>query len=97
MNTLATIARRRAALVAQAAAQRDKLGRLVEPWQKPLTLVDRGIEIVRRLRAHPFAIAAGVALLVGMGRGRLSGWTGRIWAVWQIYSSLRSPRQKDRA
>lgn len=97
MNTLATIARRRAALVAQAAAQRDELGRLVEPWQKPLTLVDRGIEIVRRLRAHPFAIAAGVALLVGMGRGRLSGWTGRIWAVWQIYSSLRSPRQKDRA
>lgn len=97
MNSLATIARRRAALVAQAAAQRDELGRLVEPWQKPLTLVDRGIEIVRRLRAHPFAIAAGVALLVGMGRGRLSGWTGRIWAVWQIYSSLRSPRPKDRA
>lgn len=96
MNTLATIARRRAALVAQATAQRDELGRLVEPWRKPLTLADRGIEIVRRLRAHPFAVAAGVALLVGMGRGRLSGWTGRIWAVWQIYSSLRSPRPKDR-
>ncbi len=97
MNALTTIARRRAALVAQAAAQRNELGRLVEPWQKPLTLVDRGIEIARRLRAHPFAVAAGVALLVWIGRGRLGGWTGRIWAVWQIYSSLRSPRQQDRA
>lgn len=94
MNTLETIARRRAALVAQAAAQRDELGRLVGPWQKPLALADRGIGIVRRLRAHPFAVAAGVALLVGMGRGRLSGWAGRIWAVWQLYASLRSPRQK---
>ncbi|TAM44192.1 MAG: hypothetical protein EPN55_11475 [Gammaproteobacteria bacterium] len=97
MNTLATVARRRAALVEQAAAQRGALGRLVEPWRKPLALADRGIEIVRRLRAHPFAVATGVALLVWLGRGRLSGWTGRILAVWQLYSSLRSPRQKNRA
>ena len=96
MNTLAAIVRRRAALVAQAAAQRDELGRLIVPWQKSLALVDRGIEIVQRLRAHPLAIAAGVALLVWMGRRRLSRWTERFWAVWQLYSSLRSPRQKDR-
>ncbi|MGA9033257.1 MAG: YqjK family protein [Sulfuricaulis sp.] len=93
MNTLATIMRRRAALVAQAAAQRDEIGRLIGPWQKPLALVDRGIEIVQRLRAHPFAIAAGVALLVWMGRRKLSRWAVRIAAVWQLYSSLRSPRQ----
>ena len=93
MNTLAAIVRRRAALVAQAAAQRDELDRLIEPWQKPLALVDRGIEIVQRLRAHPLVIAAGVALLVWMGRRKLSRWAGRIAAVWQLYSSLRSPRQ----
>ncbi len=93
MNTLEIIARRRATLVAKAAAQRDELGRLVGPWQKPLALVDRGIGIVRRLRAHPLAVAAGVALLVGIGRGR---WAGRIWAVWQIYSSLRNPPRKNR-
>lgn len=97
MNTLEIIARRRAALVARAAAQRDELGRLVGPWRKPLALVDRGIGIVRRLRAHPFAVAAGVALLVGMGRGRLGGWIGRLWAAWQLYASLRSPRPKNRA
>lgn len=97
MNMLATIARRRAVLVTQAAAQRDELGRLIEPWRKPLALADRGIGIVRRLRAHPFAVAAGVALLVWLGRGRLSGWVGRLLAVWQLYSSLRSPRRKNRA
>ena len=93
MNTLAAIVRRRAALVAQAAAQRDELGRLIGPWQKSLALVDRGIEIVQRLRAHPLAIAASLALLAWMGRRSLSRWAGRIGAVWQLYSSLRSPRQ----
>jgi hypothetical protein len=93
MNTLAAIVRRRAALVAQAATQRDELGRLIGPWQKSLAFVDRGIEIVQRLRAHPLAIAAGVALLVWMGRRRLSRWAGRIGVVWQLYSSLRNPRQ----
>ena len=93
MNTLAAIVRRRAALVAQAATQRDEIGRLIGPWQKSLAFVDRGIEIVQRLRAHPLAIAAGVALLVWMGRRRLSRWAGRIGVVWQLYSSLRNPRQ----
>ncbi len=97
MNALATLARRRAALVAKAAAQRDELGHLVDPWRKPLALVGRGIGIVRRLRAHPFAVATGVALLVGIGRGRWGGWVGRIWAVWQLYSSLHSPRRKNHA
>jgi len=94
MNTLAAIARRRAALVAQAATQRDELGRLIEPWRRSFTLVDRGIEIVQRLRTHPLALVAGVAFLVWMARRRLGRWSGRIWAVWQLYSSLQSPRQK---
>lgn len=97
MNALEVIARRRAALVAHAAAQRDELGRLVDPWRRPLAFADRGIGIARRLRAHPFAVAAGVALLVGMWRGRLGGWAGRIWAAWQLYASLRSSRPKNRA
>ena len=94
MNTLAEIVRRRAALVAQAATQREEIGRLIDPWRKSLALVDRGIEIIQRLRAHPLVMAAGVALLVWMARRRLSSWTGRIAAVWQLYSSLQGPRQK---
>jgi hypothetical protein len=96
MNMLAAIARRRAALVVQAAAQRDEIGRIIEPWQKPLALVDRGIEIVQRLRTNPLAIAAGVVFFVWMRRRRFGRWTGPIWAAWQLYSSLRSPRQKNR-
>jgi hypothetical protein len=93
MNTLAAIVRRRARVGTGGSAT----GRAWPPYRtlaKSLALVDRGIEIVQRLRAHPLVIAAGVALLVWMGRRSLSRWAGRIGAVWQLYSSLKSPRQK---
>lgn len=94
---LTAIARRRAALVAQAAAQRHELDRLIRPWQMPLALADRGIALVHGLRAHPLAIAVGVALLTRMGRGRLGVWVGRIWTAWQLYRSLQDQRLRDQA
>ena len=69
---LTAIARRRAALVAQAEAQRNELDRLIRPWGMPLALTDRGIALVRRLRAHPLAIVVGVALLSRIGLPRRS-------------------------
>lgn len=93
---LAEIARRRAALVAQAAAQRERIGRLTQAWQTPLALADSGIALARALRTHPFVIALGVAFLVRMRRHRLSVWIGRIWAGWQLYHSLRKPAARDR-
>lgn len=94
---LTTIARRRAALVAQVAAQRTELDRLMRPWRMPLALADRGMALARRLRAHPFAIGVGVALLTRMGHGRLGAWAARIWTVWQLYRSLQDQRLRDRA
>jgi hypothetical protein len=94
---LTAIARRRAALVAQAAAQRQDLDRLIRPWQMPLALTDHGIALVRRLRAHPLVIVVGVALLSRMGRGRLGVWVGRIWTAWQLYRSLQDQRLRDQA
>ena len=94
---LTEIVRRRAALVAQAAAQRSELGRWVQPWQTPLALVDRGIALARRVRAHPLALAIGVLLLFRLGSGRWSAWAGRLWTGWQIYQSLydRQSRPRD--
>jgi hypothetical protein len=93
---LAEITRRRAALVAQAAAQRSEVSRLSQRWQMPLALADLGIALVRTVRTHPLAIALGVVLLVRMRR-RLSVWIERIWTAWQIYHSLREHRARDRA
>lgn len=94
---LAAIARRRAALVAQAAAQRSEFGRDLRVWQTPLTFVDRGIALARRARAHPFTLVIGILLLFRLGRGRWSVWAGRLWTGWQIYQSLqgRQSRQRD--
>jgi len=93
---LTAINRRRAALVAQAAAQRSELGRWVRPWQKPLALADRGIALARRVRAHPLALAIGVLVLVRLGLGRWSVWAGRFWTGWQIYQSLHDRQSRSR-
>jgi hypothetical protein len=91
MNTqLKTIARRRAVLVARAAAQRDEIGRVVRPWQTPLAFMDRGVALVRRVRTHPLGIAIGVLLLLRLVRGPWSAWAGRLWTGWQLYQSLQN-------
>ncbi len=94
---LMALARRRAALVAQSAAQRAEIGRCVQPWQTPLAVVDRGIALVRRARAHPLAFVIGVLLLFRSGSSRWSVWGGRLWTGWQIFQSLydRPSRPRD--
>ncbi|MEK7758791.1 MAG: YqjK family protein [Pseudomonadota bacterium] len=94
---LTALTRRRAALVAQSAAQRAELGRCVQPWQTPLAFVDRWIALARRVRAHPLALAIGVLLLFRSGSSRWSVWGGRFWTGWQIFQSLynRPSRPRD--
>lgn len=94
--SLTDIKRRRAALVAQAAAQRNELCQWVQPWQTPLAFVDRGIELVRRVRTHPLAVAMGVLLLFRLGTSRWSVWAGRVWTGWQIYQSLQERQSRPR-
>ena len=93
---LAAIARRRAALVAQAAAQRSELGRWVQPWQASLAFADQGIALARSVRSHPLALAIGVLLLFRHGSGRWGVWAGRLWTGWQIYQSLRARQARPR-
>jgi hypothetical protein len=93
---LTSITQRRDALVVQAAAQRNELGRCIQPWQTPLALVDRGIALAQRVRAHPLALTMGVLLLFRLGFGRWSVWAGRFWTGWQIYQSLHDRQSRPR-
>lgn len=98
MNTrLAAITRHRAALVAQAAAQRSELGLCLRPWQTSLAFVDRGMALVRQARAHPFALTIGMLLLFRLGRRHWSVWVGRLWTGWRIYQSLHDWQSRKRA
>jgi hypothetical protein len=85
---LMALTRRRAALVAQSAAQRAELGRCLQPWQTPIAFVDIGIALARRVRAHPLALVIGVLMLFRSRSSRLSLWAGRFWTGWQIFQSL---------
>ena len=93
---LTAITRRRAALVAQAAAQRSELGLWVQPWQKSLAFVDQGIALARRVRAHPLALAIGTLLLFRLVAGRWGVWAERLWTGWQIYQSLHDRQSRPR-
>jgi hypothetical protein len=93
---LTAITRRRAALLAQATAQRNELGRWLQPWLTPLAFVDRGVALARRVRTHPFALVMGVLLLFRLGSGRWSVWAGRFWTGWQIYQSLQDRPSRPR-
>ena len=93
---LTAITRRRAALVAQAAAQRSELGLWVQPWQKSLAFVDQGIALARRVREHPLALAIGALLLFRLVAGRWSVWAERLWTGWQIYQSLQDRQSRPR-
>lgn len=95
---LALVRQRRAALVIRSAAQRAEVAQITHPWQAPLSIVDRVSSIVQRVRAHPLAIPIGIALLFSMGRGgsRSALWLGRMWTVWQLFTSLQNTRNPGR-
>lgn len=93
MNSrLLAIQQHRAALVARAAVQRQGVRELVAAWNGPISLVDRVVAVLRRVRAHPLAIPVGAALLIWLRRSRKWLWAGRLWSAWQLVSSLRRMR-----
>lgn len=93
---LTVITRRRAALIAQAASQRDEIGRVLQPWLTPLSFMDRGASLLRRVRMHPFGVALGVLMLFRLGRQGWSLWAGRLWTGWQLYQSLQNQQSRPR-
>ncbi len=96
MNTrLETLLRRRQILVDRAAGQRNELARIVQPWKTPLSIVDRGIEIIRALRSHPLLLGLGVALIMRTGRRNLDALAGRLMAAWQLYHVFRTHFRAD--
>ena len=96
MNSrLEELTRHRVTLVAQAAGQREEIGRLTQPWRATLALAERGMALVHTLRRLPLAIAVGVGFVVAMRRKRLSVWIEFIWIAWQFSSKLTAGVSKN--
>lgn len=91
------IQRRRDALVAKAAEQRDEVTVLIQPWRTRLTVADRLITLARNLHAGWITLAAGALLISQLGKGARGKWIASIWTFWNVYNALRgrSPRSRS--
>jgi hypothetical protein len=90
---LATVVRRREALVARAAAQRAELAALVERHRLLLGIADVGFRAGRVLARYPLWAMIGAALLFKTQRHRLLFWSGQLITLWELYRAFRGPRR----
>lgn len=88
------IRQRRELLIARADLQRLDLELTALAWHKPLAVIDRGLALVRRVRAHPAALLAVLAALALLNRkrpGRMLYFGGMAWRAWQALSQKKAP------
>ena len=82
---LAQIHVRREHLLAKAAAQREEVALLLEPWRAPLAVADKGVAVAAYVRAHPSIVVVAVAALVAISPKRAFRWARRAFALWRGY------------
>lgn len=84
-SRLAQIHSRRERLLAKAAAQRDEMALLLEPWHGPLAVADRGVALAAYVRERPAIVIVAVAALAVLSPKRTFRWARRAFAVWRGY------------
>ena len=90
MNTkLTELAHRKAALVRKVERQRKELTQVFEPWHGPLSVVDKGLLVMRYLRRHPALLAAGFAFAASVRPKGMMGWLRRGWLLWQTAVEIK--------
>jgi hypothetical protein len=89
---LAAVMQRRSELLAAIASQRGQMAEIGTQLQTPLTLVDRGIAVVRFLRSNPVLVAGVVAVLVIRRRGVAGMLSGalRAWRGYRYFAAIAS-------
>ena len=89
-DALTEVLVRRERLLQRIARQRDGVAVAVRDLRRPIAIVDRVVEGVRVLRAHP-AAAIGVAAAILVLRARtVIGLVGRGIGVWRLFRSVRT-------
>ena len=86
-DRLLEIARRKERLLARAETQRAAIGACFRQMERPISLVDRGLEVLRYFRERPLLVAAVIAVVVAFRRGPLS-LAGRALSAWRLGRSV---------
>lgn len=83
------IMQRRGELCARISAQRGQLAQVSARFEKPLAIVDQGVNGVRYLRRHPLLVA-GIVAIFAIRRGGVVGLVKQGFKLWRAYRSLSS-------
>ena len=90
---LLALAERRARLSARAASERATINALLAPADAAASLASALLAATRSLRQqarrYPFAVTAGMALLVALRPKRAITWLSRGWSLWRLYRGAR--------
>ncbi len=89
-----SLVERRDRLIALAAAQRRRLAADVEPWRRPLSIVDRALAAVRFIGHHPAWVVGSAVAPVALRATSLGTWFRRGLTAWQIVRELDEARAK---
>jgi len=87
-DRLIEIARRKQRLIARAGAQRGVIAKCFEDLHGPISIADKGMGVVRFLRAHPLIVGIAMAAITVFRGRRLVSVAGRGLTLWRFWRSL---------
>jgi hypothetical protein len=88
-DRLAHLQARQGYLVARSHALRERLAHEAQPLQRPFAIADHVRDGARWLIAHPWWIAAAVALPIAVRPGRAAGWVVKLWGGWRVWRRVQ--------
>jgi hypothetical protein len=87
-DRLIEVARHKERLIARAEVQREAIAAGFRGLEAPASVIDRGLEVVRFLKAHPVVVAAGVAVIVALRRRSIMSIASTGLAAWRVWRTL---------
>ena len=88
-NRLIELRERRAQLVEHARTERERFAALISRTEAGLSWIDSLYGLLDEARRQPLVVAAGVALLIAIGRRRILKLLATGWSLWMLYQRLR--------
>lgn len=93
-NTINQLAKRRAALIATIENQRIALADAMLPLHGALRLVDKGLNAVRYLTAHPVLVAGVTTIVVMLKSKRWFFVLEKGWMMWRLLLAAKHSVKK---
>jgi hypothetical protein len=85
----ARLGERQQHLIARSDEAREALANEFAQWERPSHMLDKVLDVVMYVRAHPALLAVGVAAIVAIQRRGWWGWVRRAVGLWRLLRTMR--------